>query len=185
MSNNWQATASFVWGKATGRLGSSLRSPIQEPEARARNFGQNPNDYINTDGRLISDRPITAKLQLVYQLPAGFLIGANYNYQQGRPWARQVVLPLSLTGDMPSTILADRIDGSRRVGSWNLLDVRVQKDFKLGQTARFAVFGDGLNILNNDANDGIGSRLGTSDSFGIPTDFVLPRRLMLGAKLTF
>jgi hypothetical protein len=42
-----------------------------------------------------------------------------------------------------------------------------------------------LNIFNNDANDGIGSRLGTSDNFGIATDFVLPRRLMLGAKLTF
>jgi hypothetical protein len=71
------------------------------------------------------------------------------------------------------------------VGSWNLLDIRVQKDFKLGQHARFAVFGDGLNVLNNDANDGIGSRIGTSDNFALPTDFVLPRRLMLGAKLTF
>jgi hypothetical protein len=86
---------------------------------------------------------------------------------------------------MPSTILAERIDGSRRVGSWNLLDVRFQKDFTLGANTRFALFADGLNLLNNDANDGIGSRLGTSDSFGVPTDFVLPRRLMLGAKLTF
>jgi TonB dependent receptor/Carboxypeptidase regulatory-like domain len=185
MSNNWQATASFVWGKAEGRLGSSLRSPIQEPTAAARNFGQNPNDFINTDGLLIGDRPITAKLQLVYQLPAGFLVGANYNYQKGRPWGRQVVLPLSLTGDLSSTILAEQIDGSRRVGSWNLLDLRVQKDFKLGGNAHFALFADGLNVLNNDAHDGIGSRLGTSENFGIPTDFVLPRRLMLGAKLTF
>jgi hypothetical protein len=185
MSNNWQATASFVWGKATGRLGSSLRSPIQEPEARARNFGQNPNDYVNTDGRLIGDRPISAKLQLVYQLPAGFLVGANYNYQQGRPWARQAVLPSELTGGLSTTILAERIDGSRRVGSWSLLDLRVQKDFKLGSTARFALLADGMNVFNNDANDGIGSRVGTSDGFGVPTDFVLPRRLMLGAKLTF
>jgi hypothetical protein len=185
MSNNWQATASFVWGKSEGRLGSSLRSPIQEPTAAARTFGQNPNDFINTDGLLIGDRPITAKLQLVYELPKGFLVGANYNYQKGRPWGRQVVLPLSLTGDLSSTILAESIDGSRRVGSWNLLDIRLQKDFKLGGEARFALFADGLNVFNNDANDGIGSRLGTSDNFGIPTDFVLPRRLMLGAKLTF
>jgi outer membrane receptor protein involved in Fe transport len=185
MSDNWQATASFVWGKATGRLGSSLRSPIQEPEARARNFGQNPNDYVNTDGRLIGDRPFSAKLQLVYQLPAGFLVGANYNYQKGRPWARQAALPLELTGGLSTTILAERIDGSRRVGSWNLLDIRVQKDFKLGQTARFALLADALNLFNNDANDGVGSRLGTSENFGTPTDFVLPRRLMLGAKLTF
>ena len=86
---------------------------------------------------------------------------------------------------MPSTILAERIDGSRRVGSWNLLDVRFQKDFRLNDEARVSVFADALNLLNNDANDGIGSRLGTSDSFGVATDFVLPRRLMLGAKVTF
>ena len=134
---------------------------------------------------MIGDRPFSAKLQLVYQLPAGFLVGANYNYQKGRPWARQAVLPLELTGDLSTTILAEQIDGSRRVGSWNLLDIRLQKDFKLGQTARFALLADGLNVLNNDANDGVGSRLGTSENFGIPTDFVLPRRLMLGAKLTF
>ena len=42
-----------------------------------------------------------------------------------------------------------------------------------------------MNVLNSDAYDGIGSRLGTSENFGIATDFVLPRRLMLGAKLTF
>ncbi len=185
MSNHWQATASFVWGKAEGRLGSSLRSPLQEPTAAARTFGQNPNDFINTDGLFIGDRPITAKLQLVYELPKGFLVGANYNYQQGRPWGRQVVVPLSLTNGLSSTILAEPIDGSRRVGSWNLLDIRLQKDFKLGANARFALVADGMNVFNHDANDGVGSRIGTSDNFGIPTDFVLPRRLQLGGKLTF
>ncbi len=112
-------------------------------------------------------------------------MGANYNYQQGRPWARQAVLPSELTGGLSTTILAETIDGSRRVGSWNLLDIRLQKDFKLGETVRFALLADGLNVLNDDGYDGVGSRIGTNDSFGVATDFVLPRRLMLGAKLTF
>jgi hypothetical protein len=71
------------------------------------------------------------------------------------------------------------------VGSWSLLDLRFQKQFKLSKSAQFAVFADLLNTLNNDANDNVGSRLGTSDSFGLRTDFVLPRRLMVGAKFTF
>ena len=62
---------------------------------------------------------------------------------------------------------------------------RLQKDFGLGKTARFSLFGDVLNTFNNAANDNVGSRLGTSDSFGLKTDFVLPRRAMVGAKFTF
>jgi hypothetical protein len=139
---------------------------------------------VNTDGQLTHDRPVTVKLQLVYMLPKGFLIGANYNYQQGRPWARLVPLPFDLV-NRSSQILAEPMDGSRRVGSWSLLDLRFQKQFKLSKSAQFAVFADLLNTLNNDANDNVGSRLGTSDSFGLRTDFVLPRRLMVGAKFTF
>ncbi len=185
MSNNWQATASFVYSKAEGRIGSSNSDPLATISSLAArtNVGRDPNSFVNTDGRLVYDRPITAKVQLVYMLPHGFLIGANYTYQQGKPWARLVLVPEDLI-DRNSQVLAEKLD-DRRVGSWNLLDLRIQKDFSLGKTARFSVFGDVLNTFNNDANDNIGSRLSTSESFGVAQDFVLPRRLMLGAKLTF
>ncbi|HUG52139.1 MAG TPA: TonB-dependent receptor [Vicinamibacteria bacterium] len=184
MADNWQAVGSLVVSKATGRVGSSNLGPTDEPNSTARRFGQNPNDFVNTDGRLTYDRPVTAKLQFVYMLPRGFLVGLNYTYQQGRPWARTVQLPDELV-QIPGQVLAERIDGERRVGSWNLLDLRLQKEFSLGKTAGVALFVDGLNVFNDDANDGVGSRLGTSDSFGLRTDFVLPRRMMVGAKLKF
>jgi len=185
MSNNWQAVASFVWSKATGRVGSSNLDPTDEPNSTARRFGQDPNDFVNTEGRLTYDRPFTAKLQLVYMLPKGFLIGVNYNYQKGRPWARAVPLPEELV-NRSSQILAETIDGSRQVGTWNLLDVRVEKEFALGERARFALLADALNLFNDDSYDGIGTRLGTAEEgFGVPTAFVYPRRLMLGAKLRF
>ena len=94
-------------------------------------------------------------------------------------------LPDELTGGLSPRSWRSRSTAAAGSGGWNLLDIRLQKDFKLGETARFAILADGLNVFNNDAYDGVGSRLGTSDSFGVPTDFVLPRRLMLGAKLTF
>jgi hypothetical protein len=185
---NWQATASLVWSKASGRLPASLGGPTDEPTGTATGpgsrFGQNPNDFINTDGRLIHDRPLTAKVQFVYQFPKGFLVGLNFNHQKGRPYGRLVQLPAELVG-LPTNILAERLDGSRRVGTWNVLDLRVQKEFALSGAARLALFADGLNVTNDDASDGVGSRLGTSEGFGVPTDFILPRRLMLGAKLSF
>jgi hypothetical protein len=184
MSHNWQAVASFVWSKATGRVGSSNLDPTDEPNSTARRFGQDPNDFVNTDGRLLYDRPVTAKLQFVYMLPKGFLVGLNYIYQQGRPWGRAIQLPGDLV-NRSSQILAERIDGSRRVGSWNLLDLRLQKEFRLGERGGFAVFADVLNAFNDDSYDGVGTRLGTAGGFGAPTAFVFPRRLMLGAKLRF
>src|SRR5262249_32737046 len=57
MSHNWEMVASLVLSKSTGRLGSSLGDPQAEQTSAARRFGQNPNDFINTDGRLIADRP--------------------------------------------------------------------------------------------------------------------------------
>ena len=182
MSNNWQLTTSLVLSKSEGRIGSSLGSPTANQTGTAGvNFGQNPNDFLNSDGRLIADRPVVFKSQLVYQLPAGFLVGANFTYQKGRPWGRQV--RLSGLG-LPTTILAEQV-GDRRVESWTLLDLRLQKEFRLGSSANFAVFADILNTLNDGAYESVGSRLGTAANFGEPTRFLLPRRLMVGAKFRF
>jgi outer membrane receptor protein involved in Fe transport len=191
MSHHWQGMGSLVLSRATGRLVSSLGGPAAEPTAALlpgqpfeSTFGQNPNDYINTDGRLINDRPVTAKVQLVAELPWGFLVGANYTYQSGRPWSRIITLPPELVG-VQTTILATPIDGSQRVKAWNLLDLRLQKSFVLHKDVRFHLFADVLNLFNDAAYDDVVTRLGTADGYGAPASFVLPRRLMLGAKLSF
>ena len=183
MSHNWQMVTSLVVSKATGRIGSSLRSPTQRQEGYARDFGQNPNDYINSDELLIEDHPVVAKVQLVYQLPKGFLLGLNLRQQSGRPWARQVRVS-SVTG-LSTTILAEPLDGRRRVEDQTLLDLRLQKEFGLGGRANVAFLVDALNLLNDGANQGIGSRRADQSSFGQPTVFIRPRRVMLGAKLRF
>jgi hypothetical protein len=176
-------------GRSTGRVGSSRPStgtafgPAGNQSTTAGLFGRNPNDFINSDGRLIADRPITFKTQLVYQFPAGFLAGANFTYQDGRPFGRLVRITNAV--GIPTTIYADRIDGSRTVSNQKILDLRLQKEFKLGGTANIAFFADILNTLNDDAYEDVQDRLGTSDSFGLGTEYVPPRRVMLGAKLRF
>jgi hypothetical protein len=192
MSHHWQMVASLVVSKATGRLTSSgaLCGPSDEQAAAVAitppcttKFGQNPNDFVNTEGLLSGDRPVVGKIQLVYELPAGFLVGLNYIYQQGRPWAREIILPTQFS--IPTTVLAEPLNGSRRVGNWNLLDLRIQKAFALKKDVRFQLFADILNLFNNSAYDAIASRDGTTSAFGQPTLFVLPRRAMVGAKFTF
>ena len=70
-------------------------------------------------------------------------------------------------------------------GNWNILDLRVQKAFGLGGGTKLMVFGDLLNTFNDEAFENVLDRRGTSTNFAVPSRFFLPRRLMLGAKLTF
>jgi hypothetical protein len=191
MSNRWQATGSIVFSKSEGRIGSSGNSPTAgqtgtpQPVASGLQFGMDPNHFVNSDGLLIGDRPVVAKLQFLYQAPFGITWGVNYTHQDGRPWARQV--QIRGLGNFPArpTVYMETIDGSRRVPAWDLIDMRIEKDFALGGSVRAGAFVDVLNLTNTDATEGVGSRLGTSSSFGLPTRYLFPRRAMLGAKLKF
>ncbi|HEY7412675.1 MAG TPA: TonB-dependent receptor [Vicinamibacteria bacterium] len=188
MADNWMMVSSFVWGRSEGRVGSSRPNtsatfgPAGNQTTTAGLFGRNPNDFLNTDGRLIGDRPVTFKTQLVYQFPAGFLAGVNFTHQSGRPYTR-----LLRVGDLgiPTVINAEPIDGSRSVSKQNVFDLRLQKDFKLGGEASIALFADVLNLFNDDAHEDVLDRLGTSENFEAPTEFIYPRRVMLGAKFHF
>jgi hypothetical protein len=184
MSHRWQMVSSLVVSKSEGRLGSSLGGPISGQTSTAGSFGQNPNDFVNTDGLLIGDRPVVFKTQLVWETPFwGITTAVNFNHMTGRPWGR-TIRPSPGLG-IPTTIRVERLDGKRRVPDWNNLDLRLQKQFNLPRDANLAFFADALNLFNTDNNESIGSSLGTSSSFGLPTRFIYPRRLMIGAKVRF
>ena len=73
MSNRWQANVGLTLSKSTGRQGSSSArsTPLSSQISTAGIFGQNPNDFINSDGRLVGDRPVVLKTQFIYQMAAG------------------------------------------------------------------------------------------------------------------
>lgn len=118
------------------------------------------------------------------ELPFGFLVGANYSYQTGRNWVRQVRVP-GLGFPSAAIVQAEERDGRRRLPSQSLLDFRLQKTFKVGRQVRVVLLGDLLNAFNESAHEGLLSQVGTSPDFGVARAYVDPRRLMLGAKLTF
>ena len=151
MSHHWQAVASLVVSKSTGRLGSSLSGPPKsqpEPAAAGHRFGQNPNDFINTDGRLVGDRPVIFKMQAVYQAAAGLPARASTSSTRRGGPGPPGPAPSDLVG-LPTAILAEPISGDRRVPDWNILDMSVQKKIKLRARAGFALFAYLLNLTNS------------------------------------
>lgn len=194
LANRWQGTFSLVLSKTEGRNGSSLGSPTASQSSNANGstsfsgspgFGANPNDFVNTDGLLIGDRPVIGKAQIVYNLPWGVMIGANLQHQTGRLWSRQLRVR-NLGFPSRPTINMEANTGDRRVPDWNIIDLRLEKSFKLDtRNTNVAVFGDLLNLTNSDANESIGSRDAESANFGLTTRFIQPRHLMIGAKIRF
>ena len=62
--------------------------------------------------------------------------------------------------------------------------MRIETAIKFG-AANMAIFGDALNLTNSSATEGIGSRDAENGSFDLPTRYLQPRRLMVGAKIRF
>jgi hypothetical protein len=185
MSNNWQAVFSVVLSKAEGRLGSSARAlPRTAQSSQALTFGREtagPNDFVNTDGLLIGDRPVVAKAQVVYRLPWDVMVSANVQHQTGRAYARQVRVS-GLGFPTAPQINVEPLTGDRRVADMDQIDLRAQKEFTFAPM-RVAVFLDALNMTNSDSYEDVGSVLGTSSAFGVPTKYIPPRRLQLGFKV--
>jgi hypothetical protein len=186
-TGKWMLNASATWLRATGRLTDSISGATLQSRGglQFRDFGKNPNHFVNTDGRLTLDVTWAFKVQAVYDLPAGFLVSANFVNHDGahrvrRGSARSVT-------DIPegTNVLLQKRGTFGRLPDVSLLDVRLQKDFKVGSRVRFSVFADALNLLNNDAYEGVQSTIVTSSVFDWPFDPVDPRRVMLGAKLRF
>lgn len=188
MANRWQGNFGLTLSKSTGRQGSSSAraTPLTSQLSTAGIFGQNPNDFINSDGRLIGDRPVVVKLQAMYQMPWGIMASANFQSQTGKPIFSEIRVSSSVTG-IPGTtrIIANQSDGEDRTKLWQTLDARLEKSVNVGGGATLAVFGDFLNLLNTDANESVLDRRLGNPNYLAASRFVQPRRLMVGGKFRF
>jgi hypothetical protein len=148
MSDGWQFGGSIVYSKAYGNIGGWY-----DESWGWSGFGDNPNTFINAYGRINTDRPLQIKLFGTAQLPLRIFLSAFYQYQDGSPWARYAsIRPPSAwctATDTYRTYYGVNIEteGSRRNRAWNELDIRLEKEFALGDFGRLGAYIDVTNLL--------------------------------------
>jgi len=188
MTGKWQMNASVTWLRGTGQVTESVSGVgiSQRGGLQFRDFGKNPNDFVNTDGRLRLDVTWSAKGQFLYKLPWDMLVSANVAHRNGAWTLRRARVASSVT-NVPegTTILLQRRGENPRLDDVTQLDMRFQQDFRFGKDARLGVFVDALNLLNEDSPESVQSSLATSGVFNFYTTPVFPRRFMFGGKFRF
>ena len=150
MADRWQFTGSFVYSKTYGNLGGYYNASWGWSEA-----GNSPNYTINSYGRIDTDRPLQIKLMSTLQLPLGINFSTYFQYMSGQPWQRTVnIQPPAdwcAANNAFRTYYAVNLEqaGSRRERFWHSLDFRVEKEFKIGNTAKIGAYADIINVLGS------------------------------------
>ena len=184
-SSDWQASGSYAIPRAhglqvisNGAADDPQFSTIARPGFLT--FGQDPNDLTNAAGRLPNDcttrfpRDFGCALALERD-PAGGQPADLYWEALGRNDAGIAA------ARQPKSLLEPR--GTRRLSSQSLLDVRVSKTLPIGAVGSADVILDVLNLLNDSAEEALVSDNLLSATFGSPSRFIDPRRVMLGVRL--
>jgi hypothetical protein len=182
-SHGWRALGSYTFSRASGLQVSSGTAAAGEQLSTLTSsgvFGRDPNDLHNARGRLANDRPHMFRVMGSLDVPrTGFVVAGNLRYFSGKPWAAstQVSLP---QGNRRILLEAP---GARRLSSQSLVDLRASRAFRLRDIGRVELLMDVLNLLNDTAEEGLVTDNRFSPTFGQPSVFVNPRRVMLGARL--
>ena len=148
MSDGWQLSGSVVYSKAYGNIGGWYW------DSSGRWYhGDDPNYYVNTYGRTSVDRPLQIKLMATFQLPYRFLISAYFRHFSGAPWAREcsIIPPDSwlIENDAQWDWYWVMIEpaGTRRTRNTDILDLRLEKQFRIGNFGKLGVYIDAFNVL--------------------------------------
>jgi outer membrane receptor protein involved in Fe transport len=179
MSSDWQLTTSLTFQNPTSEnvFGETAQLNFRE-------YGRDPNDYINSDGLAVRNRDFIANTQFLYEgLPWDFTLGVDWSWYTGYPTKRDVrVEETGLFSEVQTQPLTD----DNRFPSVNLLNLRLQKDIRFQwRESRLMLIANVFNLLNDDAVTRFRSNLATSDIYHAPREVLLPRRLMLGVKFDF
>ena len=202
MSQGWQLAGSVIWSKAEGNIDSGTDATTSLTAA-----GDSPNYFINRYGPLASDRPLQIKLMGSLELPLGVWLSAYFQYQSGQPWQRSAqVLP---PADWCAANGVERVyytvaldaPGTYRDKDWSTLDLRVQKDWRMGSSGKLEMFADITNVLGstaslvglNDVDSWQPAAVGAGQAgvktvladYGITSALYGKRTLRLGLKLNF
>jgi hypothetical protein len=190
MANRWMMLASVTVSKSTGlNAGSASRDPYSNQQSNSGSFGLDPNDFVNSGGVLIGDRPIMFKLQGSYELPLGITASIDWQVLSGKPIYTAVRTPSGLLGqgrryifDIPAS------EQLLRAPTDNIFDLRFERKFQFTKRYWASAFIDIFNVFNDAAYYSVSSTVVTgasSTGYKEGTTFVPPRRAQLAIRFHF
>ena len=204
-SNRWRAQISYVWSKAEGTINNG-----SEGTYGVSSFYASPTmSLINADGAMSNDRTHEVKAMIGVQIPkVEVAVNAYFRSISGGTYAPYVQLSggatnYSATGYFFASSAGRRPSleprGNQRLDTLNILDLRLEKIFKVGGDHRLSVYGDVFNALNADTITSVfNSVTGTSVldptkaigvtavvPYGGPASVTAPRQIQVGARWSF
>ena len=147
-SHGWQLLGSVTISKAEATLGNAF----YETNGVSTAF-DDPNYMVNRKGSDPTfNRPFLAKLQGTFKLPLDIFFSFNYKYMSGLPIQRSVIVVNTSIPNVPSwykpEVLSEPI-GTKRGPDFNQLDIRLLRDFKVGNNSKFSISVDIMNALGS------------------------------------
>lgn len=136
----------------------------------------------NAEGYLPGFNDKEAKLRSSYKMPWGTRVSGSFTYLSGLHYTRYV--QTSRLGNRERYNIYVEPLGSSTYDARRLLDLRVSHRFDFAKKRAFEVFVDVFNVLNEDAVNSRGERIGSS-FYNVVLDQEQPRNFRIGAKFLF
>lgn len=187
-ANRWMFSASYIYAKSRGLVGTDYSDSWS-----GQGYFDNPNYHINAEGNFSLERRHQLKVTASWLAPWGIHVSGYYRYFAGRPYTRLINsddLGLDLNqGD--EDIYAEKRGSYNRPGL-HILDLRLEKNFKIGKFGRLGIFVDVFNVFNINTMTGVHtyssydtSISGNTVKFGEATSIHDPRVIRIGGKFEF
>jgi hypothetical protein len=194
--DGWSLDASLVWSDLKGNTDDV---DGYEPAWSDRN-GQ-----INNDGKLSNHSDWEFKLNAAVLLPWEITASAHYRYSSGTYWTPYVEIRGLYKNDRTDVNLLPR--GSMQLDDRNLVDLRLEKTFRVGGDVDMSVIFDVFNLFNSNTVLAVSEQWGrfyydyreyptvdpenrtnvfvSSSSYGQPLTIEDPREIRLGLRVSF
>ncbi len=200
-THKWQFFGSYLIGKGEGNIGTHFNDGI--------GFNvTNPNQLMNAYGPLSLDSRHQVKLNASYHAPFGVIVAMSYLGMTGYPirsylseigggfggssyfqFIRGTHYPVQDANGVQYTESSVTLPidprGSRHVDFRNILNLRGEKTFSLGQQRQLALLVDVLNVFNSNAITHVQAQRIEFVNYLLPELIESPIRARIGLRLLF
>jgi hypothetical protein len=180
LSQRWQLQASYQWERSKGYSSGNIAGGTTIQNG-AGTFGADPNQLVNAYGRFSTDSTHSVRVSSNVELPYAIQLAVRSVYESGRPYGRLITVRGLSQGN--TTVIAEP-RGSFQLPSRNDIGIRLGKDFRMERGRMIRLSCDIQNILNRSTPLALNNN-SSQASYGETTQIFLPRRALLGLRVTF